>query len=157
ISRTERCDELFGLWSALRDRPQAEHKTLRLRGPNRMVVPSRPDVVFVESRHPYDEDIGDAAVVVTGSRRDAAGTAVLLGFHRGVPALVPAQNDALASIIAASDGGRTYTNTEEFIRNVNALIRGGEPAGRRGAAWLRSTRAKRPRRLLVETVLGAAA
>lgn len=157
VTRSAGCDLLVALWSALRDRPQVRHKTLGLVGRVGMPVPRRPDLraYGVVSAERLPALLRSASAVVTASASDRVGLSMLKGWAQGVPALVPAQNRALSSLVTASGGGLSYSNAEEFIRSVNELMSNGSARGTAGRDWLRAQREARNATSIVEGQLAA--
>lgn len=136
------CDLLVAHWSASRDRPQAQLKTLAFVGGASMALPDRPDLLALGDRDGEGLAATSAAdLVVAPAWSDGVGLPILRAWRSSKPVLVAAQNEVLSALVRTAGGGAMYSNTEEFIRGVNALVEAGPELGASGHRFVQAERA----------------
>ena len=143
VSEGKACDELFAMWAAFRDRPNAPAATLVLCGTVRMDVPARADIAAL-GRVSDEEKAGALAAadaLVLPSRLESLGIVLLEAWQHGTPVLVNAANAVTAGQVRRAAGGTLYATPEEFAARLEALLGDRDAArelGAHGRAWVRA-------------------
>jgi len=133
-------DELIANWCALMDRPYTRRRTLLITGADQELLPRRPDVATIPTgsllelrRHLQAVDL-----VILPARAESGFVLMSEAWRSGAAVLGSADNEPIRLDLEASSGGRTYSNTEEFVLAVNELTEQKDAYAEAGRSWLDS-------------------